>query len=59
MTGHDDVTITTPERSMRERLSHSARITLIAFQRRDRETTVDRDAARRLTVRRLQAGAML
>jgi hypothetical protein len=59
MTGHDDVTINTPERSMRERLSHSARITLIALQRRDRETTLDRDAARRLTVSRLNAGAML
>jgi hypothetical protein len=59
MTGHDDVTTTTPERSMRERLSHSARITLIAFQRRDRDTTVDREAARRITVTRLNAGAML
>jgi hypothetical protein len=59
MTGHDDVTITTPERSMRERLSHSARITLIVFQRRDREADIDRAAARRVTVARLSAGAML
>ncbi|MDQ2675640.1 MAG: hypothetical protein M3Y34_02435 [Actinomycetota bacterium] len=59
MTGHEDITVTTPERSMRERLSHSARITLIALQRRDRDASVDRDAARRLTVARLSAGAML
>ncbi len=58
MTGQEDITITTPERSMRERLSHSARITMIKFHRRDRGTTFDRDAARRVTVARLSAGAM-
>ncbi len=58
MTGQEDITITTPERSMRERLSHSARITMIALQRRDRVAAFDRDAARRVTVARLSAGAM-
>ena len=58
MTGRDDSS-TKPERSVRDRLSHSARIALVAFQRRDDDAAVDRDAARRLTVARLQAGAML
>jgi hypothetical protein len=58
MTGRDETT-TRPERSVRDRLSHSARIALIAFQRRDDEAAADRDMARRLTVARLHAGAML
>jgi hypothetical protein len=58
MTGRDETT-TRPDRSVLDRLSHSARIALIAFQRRDDETTVDRDVARRLTAARLHASAML
>ena len=58
MTGRDETAPKT-ERSVRDRLSHSARIAMIAFQRRDDEAAVDRDVARRLTVARLHAGAML
>lgn len=59
MTGRDDATRTATDRSFRDRLSHSARIALVAIQRRDDETAIDREAARRLTVARLHAGAML
>lgn len=58
MTGRDETAPKT-ERSVRDRLSHSGRIAMIAFQRRDDEAAVDRDVARRLTVARLHAGAML
>lgn len=58
MTGRDD-TNPKSERSVRDRLSHSARIALLALHRRDDEDALDRDAARRLTVARLHAGAML
>jgi hypothetical protein len=58
MTGRDK-TSKKSERSVRDRLTHSARIALVAFQRRDDESAIDREAARRLTVARLHAGAML
>lgn len=58
MTGRDENS-TRSDRSVRERLSHSARIALVSFQRRDDEAAIDREAARRLTVARLNAGAML
>lgn len=59
MTGRDDTTTTTSERSVRDLLTHSARIALLALQRRDDEPAIDREAARRLTVARLHAGVML
>lgn len=59
MIDSDEGTRTPSERSIRDRLSHSARISRLALQRRDSEATVDRDAARRLTVARLHAGAMI
>ena len=56
MTGRSDTTARS-ERSVAPRRSHSARIALIALQRRD-DAALDRDAARRLTVARLH-GTML
>lgn len=56
MTGRDDISSTSQPFS-RDRRSHSARIALVALQRRD-DVAPDRDAARRLTVARLH-GAML
>jgi hypothetical protein len=56
MTGRTD-TSTRSERFVPDWRSHSARIALIAAQRRD-DAAFDRDAARRLTVARLH-GTML
>lgn len=57
MTGHTDASPRS-ERPVPDRRSHAARIALIALQRGD-DIVIDRDAARRLTVARLHAGAML
>lgn len=59
MARDDNTSSTKIDRSARERLSHSARIARIALQRRDAEAIVDREMARRVTVARLHAGAML
>jgi len=56
MTGRID-TSARSERSVPDRRSHSARIALIALQRRD-DAAIDRDAARRLTVARLHGGML-
>ena len=58
MNGRDETT-TRSDRSVRERLSHSARIAMVALQRRDDQAAIDREAARRVTAARLSAGAML
>jgi hypothetical protein len=56
MTGRE---ATTPpaDRTIRDRLTHSARVALVALHRRETDD-VDRDAARRLTVARLHASAL-
>jgi hypothetical protein len=59
MTDRDHTTDTASDRTFRERLSHSARIARVAFQRRDDDAPLDREAARRLTMARLHLGAML
>ena len=59
MIGPHDLPTTQTDPTLRDRLSHSARIARIALQRREHETRLDRDAARRLTVARLAAGALL
>jgi len=57
MTGRDAST-TTVDRTIRDRLTHSARLALVALHRRDPDEAVDRDTARRLTVARLHATAL-
>jgi YD repeat-containing protein len=59
MIGPYDRTTTETDPTLRDRLSHSARIARITLQRREHETRLDRDAARRLTVARLAAGTLL
>jgi hypothetical protein len=57
MTDRDETQRTGSDPSFRERLTHSARIAMVALQRREDSTSVDRDRARRMTVARLHAGA--
>ena len=59
MIGPYDRTTTQADPTIRDRLSHSARILRVALQRREYETRLDREDARRITAARLAAGPIL